>query len=371
YLRKEGVMNDIYSQHIKTIFNEARLRYNDTPDGSVVIRRSLDMFMPQKMIKKTVQSVLTPEQVRQIAAIEDKKIITRREPLRDLARDVFIMSFLTMGTNTIDLYGCEYDAEGNITYERAKVRDKRADRARIVIKPHPLLKPYLEKYANPNAPDDRHAFSFYLRYGNTHDFCHMVNKGLKEIGQAIGVEGLNCYAARHSMATIALNEVLIDKLTVHEMLNHRLPKFRVTDMYIRKDFDRINRMNFRLIDHVFGTSTLPEEAKEDRMLIFSVLEPQDEEEKVRFRYRINPDAPNQDRTWNVIIQVLMGSQLREIRTSVKVCQRDINTDYNIKNQVLIDRCNALLDMCRKKAEGLGKKSRVTDIDAVVRKLMTK
>ena len=34
-------------------------------------------------------------------------------------------------------------------------------------------------------------------------------------------------------------------------------------------------------------------------------------------------------------------------------------------------CNALLDMCRKKAEGLGKKSRVTDIDAVVRKLMTR
>ena len=370
YLRKEGVMNDIYPQHIKTIFNEARLRYNDTPDGSVVIRRSLDMFMPQKMIKKTVQSVLTPEQVRQIAAIEDKKIITRREPLRDLARDVFIMSFLTMGTNTIDLYGCEYDAEGNITYERAKVRDKRADRARIVIKPHPLLRPYLEKYANPNAPDDRHAFNFHIRYGNPENFCHMVNKGLKEIGKSLGLEGLNCYAARHSMATIALNEVLIDKLTVHEMLNHRLPKFRVTDMYIRRDFERINRMNFRLIDHVFGTNTLLEEAKEDRMLISQVLEPL-EEGKVRFRYRINPDSPNQDRTWNVIIQVFMGEELREIRTSVKVSQRDINTDYNIKNPVLIDRCNALLDMCRKKAEGLGKKSRVTDIDAVVRKLMTK
>ena len=136
------------------------------------------------------------------------------------------------------------------------------------------------------------------------------------------------------------------------------------------DFERINRMNFRLIDHVFGTNTLLEEAKEDRMLISQVLEPL-EEGKVRFRYRINPDSPNQDRTWNVIIQVFMGEELREIRTSVKVSQRDINTDYNIKNPVLIDRCNALLDMCRKKAEGLGKKSRVTDIDAVVRKLMTK
>ena len=197
-----------------------------------------------------------------------------------------------------------------------------------------------------------------------------MNKGLKAVGKAIGQEGLNFYAARHSMATIALNEVLIDKLTVHEMLNHRLPKFQVTDMYIRKDFERINRMNFRLIDHVFDTVTLPEEAVGDRMFISKVMEPL-EEGDIRFSYRINPDAPNQDRTWNVIIQVLMGSQQREIRTSVKVSQRDINTDYNIKNPVLIDRCNALLDMCRKKAEGLGKKSLVTDIDTVVRKLMTR
>ena len=197
-----------------------------------------------------------------------------------------------------------------------------------------------------------------------------MNKGLKAVGKAIGQEGLNFYAARHSMATIALNEVLIDKLTVHEMLNHRLPKFRVTDMYIRKDFERINRMNFRLIDHVFGTSTHTEETGSDRILISRVLEPLDADE-IRFRYRINPDAPNQDRSWNVIIQVFMGDEQRDIRTSVKVFQRDINTDYNIKNPVLIDRCNTLLDMCRRKVEGLGGKSRATDIDTVVRRLMTK
>ena len=370
YLQKEGIKSEIYCQHIKTIFNEARIRYNDNPDGIVVIRRSLDLFMPQKSTRPVEKRALTSEQIRQVAALGDVKITTRHDPQRDMARDVFMISFLTMGTNTIDLYGCEYDAEGNITYERAKVRDIRADRARIVIKPHPLLRPYLEKYANPNAPDDRHAFSFYTRYKDTESFCHVVNKGLKAVGKAIGQEGLNFYAARHSMATIALNEVLIDKLTVHEMLNHRLPKFRVTDMYIRKDFERINRMNFRLIDHVFGTSTHTEETGSDRILISRVLEPLDADE-IRFRYRINPDAPNQDRSWNVIIQVFMGDEQRDIRTSVKVFQRDINTDYNIKNPVLIDRCNTLLDMCRRKVEGLGGKSRATDIDTVVRRLMTK
>ena len=370
YLRKEGIKSELYCQNIKTIFNEARIRYNDNPDGTVVIRRSLDLFKPKKDLRLTEKRSLTTEQIRQIAALEDVKITTRHDPQRDLARDVFMISFLTMGTNTIDLFDCEYDADGNITYERAKVRDIRADRARIVIKPHPLLKPYLEKYANPNAPDDRRVFSFYTRYKDNVSFSHVVNQGLKAVGEAIGIEGLNYYAARHSMATIALNEVMIDKLTVHEMLNHRMPKFRVTDMYIRRDFDRINRMNFQLIEHVFGKSSLTEEHKEDQILFSQVLQPLEDGE-IRFRYRINPDAPNQDRTWNVILQVFMGAQSREIKTSIKVCLRDINTDYNIKNPVLIERCNNLLDRCRKKTAGISRKSGVPDMDTVIRKLMSK
>ena len=369
FLRKEGIKSELYCQNIKTIFNEARIRYNDNPDGTVVIRRSLDLFKPRKDLKITEKRALTTEQIRKIAALEDA-IPKRRDSQRDLARDVFMISFLTMGTNTIDLFDCEYDADGNITYERAKVRDIRADHARIVIKPHPLLKPYLGKYANPGAPDDRHAFSFYSRYKDHVCFSSTVNQGLKAIGKAVGIEGLNYYAARHSMATIALNEVMIDKLTVHEMLNHRMPKFRVTDMYIRRDFDRINRMNFRLIDHVFGKSPLTEKNSEDRILFSNVLQPQENGE-ILLRYRINPDAPNQDRTWNVIIQVFMGMQSREIRTSIKVCLRDINTDYNIKNPVLIERCNTLLDKCSRKVESFRKKSRTADIDSIIRMLVSK
>ena len=370
YLRKEGIKSELYCQNIKTIFNEACIYYNDNPDGVVVIRRSLDLFKPRKDMGLTEKRALTTEQVRKIAALEDAKITTRHDPRRDLARDVFIISFLTMGTNTIDLMECVYDKDGNITYERAKVRDIRADRARIVIRPHPLLKPYLEKYAHPNAPDDRHVFSFCCRYKDHHSFSHVVNMGLKAVGEAIGIEGLNYYAARHSMATIALNEVLIDKLSVHEMLNHRMPKFRVTDMYIHRDFDRINRMNFRLIEHVFGKVLPAGENSGDRLLLSQALQPLEDGE-IRFRYRINPDAPNLDRTWSVIIQVSVGAQSREIKSSIKVCQRDINTDYNIKNPTLIERCNDLLDKCRKKTAGIGGGSGVPDIDTVIRKLVSR
>ena len=207
------------------------------------------------------------------------------------------------------------------------------------------MKPYLEKYAHPNAPDDRHVFSFCCRYKDHHSFSHVVNMGLKAVGEAIGIEGLNYYAARHSMATIALNEVLIDKLSVHEMLNHRMPKFRVTDMYIHRDFDRINRMNFRLIEHVFGKA-LPGgiHALEDA--------------KITTRH-----DPRRDLARDVFIIsfLTMGTNT----------QRDINTDYNIKNPTLIERCNDLLDKCRKKTAGIGGGSGVPDIDTVIRKLVSR
>ena len=54
------------------------------------------------------------------------------------------------------------------------------------------------------------------------------------------------------MATIAFNETDIDKMTIHDMLNHQLPVYKITDIYIKKDFRKINEANFKLIDFVFN-----------------------------------------------------------------------------------------------------------------------
>lgn len=366
-LREEGMYSHGYCYSIKKLFTEARLHYNDNAEGRTVITRSLDLFIPQKDLKMADRCVLTVEQIRKVVEIGDISVNMQRR--RDIGRDVLIMSFLTMGTTTIDLYECELDAEGNITYERAKVRDRRSDRARIVIRPHSVLRPYMEKYANPDYPADRHAFCFYKMYTNSDSFGEAVNRGLKEVGKAIGVEGLNFYAARHSMATIALNEVFIDKLTVHEMLNHRIPKFRVTDVYIRKDFDKINRANFKLLDYVFRTKSLPDEASGDKVL-FNGLLIQGKENTLDFRYRVKPTDMNADRTWNVTIEVSLGSEVREIKTSIKVSRKDINSDYNIKSHSVLDRCNALIDTCRKKTARLDVASGSVTMQQVLKCLMS-
>ena len=366
-LRDEGMLSNGYCYAIKKLFTEARLHYNDNAEGRTVITRSLDMFIPQKDLKMADRCVLTAEQIREIMKIEDISINEQRR--RDIGRDVLLMSFLTMGTTTVDLYECELDAEGNITYERAKVRDRRSDRARIVIRPHSVLKPLMEKYANPDYPADRHAFCFYKRYANADNFGNVVNRGLKDVGEIIGVAGLNFYAARHSMATIALNEVFIDKITVHEMLNHKMPRFHATDIYICKDFDKINRANFRLMDYVFHTHSVPENSAGDKVFFSGLIAPKDRK-TLDFRYRVNPADMNPDRTWNVTVEVSLGIETREIRTSIKVSRKDINADHNIKSQTVLDRCNALIDVCRKKTARLDMVSGNVTMQQVLKCLMS-
>ena len=200
-------------------------------------------------------------------------------------------------------------------------------------------------------------------------FNDMLNKGLKEVGEIIGVPNLTFYAARHSMATIALNDAGIDKFTVHEMLNHQVPIFRITDMYIQKDFSNINEASFRLIDLVLS-DVLKEKPKAKDSLFVDGLSDIREQERIRFRYYIIPQDIQEDRTWNVVIRVMLGNEYREIGTSVRVSQRDLNADYNIINPIVIRRCNGLLDSCRSKVRSLNESSVPVSMRDVIERLVS-
>lgn len=78
-----------------------------------------------------------------------------------------------------------------------------------------------------------------------------INIGLKEVGKEVGIDNLQFYAARHSMATIAVNDVGISKYVVNDMLNHTDQALRVTELYIKKDFKAINEANKKLLEYVF------------------------------------------------------------------------------------------------------------------------
>ena len=72
---------------------------------------------------------------------------------------------------------------------------------------------------------------------------------MKQIGDKLGIEDLEYYAARHSWATLACSTAVgIDKATVHEALNHVDDKMKVTDIYIDHDWSVIWEANRKVLE---------------------------------------------------------------------------------------------------------------------------
>ena len=247
WLEDKPRAQSLYTAAIARLFNEARDYYNDEDNDVIRIKQSLSKYKPRQQ-NVAEKRALATEQVRALFALPYQGDNTRGVPCRrDLALDCFKLSFCLLGMNSADLYNAEeYDGE-SITYCRTKTKDRRNDKAKMVVRVHPLIKPLVEKYRGKER-----VFNFSERFSTMADLNRSINIGLKEIGKEIGVDGLQLYSARHTMATIAANEAGIDRWTVNLMLNHTDQSMRVTELYIRRDFTPINEANDRLMSYVFG-----------------------------------------------------------------------------------------------------------------------
>lgn len=235
----------LYPNCIKTMFNAARDYYNDEDNDIIRIKHSLDRYKPveQNVAEKRALDV---ETIRRIFALPYDNIKVKGKSSRhDLALDCFRLSFCLMGMNSADLYYADKLEDNVIIYDRMKTKDRRRDKAEIQVNITDYVKPLVEKYKGKSR-----VFNFYERFTTMESFNRAINLGLKEIGKKIGIERLQFYAARHSMATIAVNDVKISKYIVNDMLNHTDQSLRVTELYIKKDFNTINEANVKLLDYI-------------------------------------------------------------------------------------------------------------------------
>lgn len=244
YLSGKPRAQSLYTSAILKIYNDAREHYNDYDNGNIRIKASLRKYTPPKQNVATKRAL----SVDCIRAIMDLKIDEDTRAAQ--SRDCFILSFCLMGMNAVDLYNVtDYDGK-RITYNRTKTRDRRSDHALMVVDVPEILKPIMRKYMIKCK--DNYVFNFSSRYTHYEDFSRALNIGLKDIAQRIGVANLQFYSARHSMATIAANDVRIPIYIVNDMLCHVDERMKITNLYIKKDFSAINEANAKLIDYVFG-----------------------------------------------------------------------------------------------------------------------
>lgn len=235
----------LYPNCIKTIFNAAKEYYNDEDNDIIRIKHSLDKYKPveQNIAEKRALDV---ETIRRIFALPYDNIKVKEKSSRhDLALDCFRLSFCLMGMNSADLFNAT-EIDGNtIVYDRMKTKDRRRDKAEIQVKITDYIKPLVEKYKGKER-----VFNFYERFTTMESFNRAINLGLKDVGKELGIERLQFYAARHSMATIAYNYVHVPKYIVDEMLNHVNGSLRMVDVYVKRDFTQINEANVKLLDYV-------------------------------------------------------------------------------------------------------------------------
>lgn len=234
----------LYLGAIRHIYKEAALFYND--DRNAVIYEGLfDRFKVPRQVQAGQRSLYLDE-IRRFFSFEPKSG-TRQE----LALDCCKLSFCLMGTNSVDLYNASSFRNGIFSYDRTKTKGRRHDRAHIEIRVHDTILPLFERYRGSCG----RVFSFSSRYADESQFNRAINIGLKEIGTELEIPHLQFYRFRHSLASIARNELGFPKSDIDEMLNH-VGDMRLADIYIKKDFRVINELNFKVIDYVFGSSSL-------------------------------------------------------------------------------------------------------------------
>lgn len=237
----------LYKAQLQAAYSNLMKQYND--DAQIIPPNPFaGIELPKAEQPK--KRALDADTIRSIHKLADSDLHRR-----DLARDVFMLSFLLVGMNAVDLYNCKEYKNGRIIYERTKTRTRRSDKAMMSVLVPDEAKPLLKKYLDKR--ESEHVFKFWRMYSDHISFNKALNKGLKMVGNEVGAESLTFYAARHSWATIAVNDCGIDKWTVHLALNHVDPATAVTDIYIKKSWKPVDEANEKVIETLFHPGAEP------------------------------------------------------------------------------------------------------------------
>ena len=237
-LSDKGIHN--LMRDLRTLFNEARKRYNNEDLGIIKIPHY--PFRKYKLPRKpeTRKRNHTVEQIRII-----RDCVLKPDSRVELARDLYMLSFYLCGMNAVDLYKLE-DYRGNrIDYWRSKTKTVRSDGAFISIRIPSEAKKLLDKYIG----------KLKFRYANFRNLDRALGIGSKELEKITGISEISFYWARGSFANIARNKCKISKDDVALAMNHVDAGNKVTDIYIEKDWAIIDEVQETVLKFLLKTSS--------------------------------------------------------------------------------------------------------------------
>ena len=240
-LKNTARAKQMYPTMISKIFEEGCNEFNDYDRDILRVKNQpfRNVKIPQSDLPKDRFADI--ETVRKILNIEP---ITQRE---ELAHDVSLLTLYLAGINTIDLYSMEKKnlKNGKLCYNRSKEKNIRKDKAYFEITVPAEILPLFEKYKG-----EKCLFNFCENHYHADGLSATVRKGLKTLCQRAEVQCISIYWLRHTWATVARNECGFSAADVAFGLNHA-SAHKVTEMYIKKDFSLVDKINAAVIEKIF------------------------------------------------------------------------------------------------------------------------
>ncbi len=222
----------IYFRNIRAIFNRA---IDDEITTNYPFRKFKIKSTPKKKHEFPIESL------RKLANLE----FSKTDNLKELARDVFMLSFFLCGANLKDIYNLTQDnyKKGKICFVRTKIKRFEPERVEITLQPE--AKAILEKYKG-----SQHLFSFADKYQNYDTFINNIDKRIRLLRNDIDFEDLTLYYARYTWATIAFKQGVDEKI-ISKSLGHQDTTV-AGKFYILYDWSLTDRANRKVIDYVFA-----------------------------------------------------------------------------------------------------------------------
>ena len=234
FLAKTASKNarNIHLRNIRTVFN-----YAIDNDATTLYPFRRFKIRPEETKKRS----LTVEQLRDL-------INYPCEPFQQRHVDMFLLMFYLCGINAADLFHLTEIVDGRVEYRRAKTHKLYS----IKVEPEAMeiINRYRGKGQLLNILDTTNDYKTFLS---------RTNKALKRLGEyeRHGLGGtkdisplfpnLSTYWARHTWATIAA-ELDIPTDTIAAALGHG--GNTVTDIYIKRNVNKVDQANRRVIDYV-------------------------------------------------------------------------------------------------------------------------
>lgn len=206
------------------------------------IRAIINQSIKKRLIKEYVfsmYSIKTEETEKRSLNIEELRVLhdAKLSKIRSRGRDIFFLIFFLMGINIADLSRIEEIENGRISYRRAKTGTL------YNIKVEPEALEIIEKYKGK-----QHLLSIFDKKIPVREVNANLNHLLGKICEDLCISEVTTYWARHTFATVAYS-IGISMDIIADCLGHK-SAHRITSIYVKKDQQKIDKANRKVIDYV-------------------------------------------------------------------------------------------------------------------------